>query len=281
MTTVVFGARGSVGRRVLDGLLAAGEKVRAATRHPSPAFDNALSSVVADLERPESLGAALTGVDSVFLYAVPAGIDGFVAAAREAGVRRVVLLSSASLGRAGAENSPISRRHQVVEDALASSGMEWTFVRGGMFATNTIGLWSRSIRLEGKVRLAFPEARSAPVHEGDLAALAVAALTSEGHSEKAYLVYGPESLTLREQVGAIGAAVGRSIAVEEISEEEARADMSRTMPEMAVTAILRNWASSGGRPVETSTVMADVLGWPAKTFAEWAVDHAEDFRLAG
>ncbi len=278
MTIVVFGARGSVGRHVLGGLLTAGETVRAATRRNVPAFDPAIPSVVADLDRPETLAPALTGVKGVFLYAHPAGIDGFVTAARDAGVRRVALLSSAAVTRPAAQDTPIGRRHRTVEQALESSGLEWTFVRGGMFATNTIGMWSRSIRHESTVRLAFPSARSAPVHEADLGELAAAALTGDGHAGKAYTVHGPESLTLREQVGAIAAALGRPITVEEVSEEAARADMSRTMPEIAVTAILRNWASSGGRPVETSSVVADVLGRPARTFAQWAADHADDFR---
>lgn len=277
MTIVVFGARGSVGRHVLGGLLVAGERVRAATRQPSATFDRSFESVVADLEKPETLAPALTGIKSAFLYAHPAGIDGFVTAARAAGVQRVVLLSSASVARPGAENSPISLRHRAVEEALRNSGLEWTFLRGGMFATNTIGMWSRSIRHENKVRLAFPDAQSAPVHEADLGALAVAALTTDGHAGKAYAAYGPESLTLREQVGAIAAALGRPIAVEEVTEEVARADMTRAMPEFAVTAILRNWASSAGRPVETSTVVADILGHPARTFAQWATDHADDF----
>ncbi|MFI1995389.1 NAD(P)H-binding protein [Actinoplanes sp. NPDC020271] len=274
MTIVVFGARGRVGRQVLGGLLAAGEQVRAATRRESPDFE----AVTADLERPDTLVPALTGINGVFLYAVPAGIDGFVTAARAAGVRRVVLLSSASVVRPGARDTPISRRHRVVEEALESSGMEWTFLRSGMFATNTIGLWSRSVRRESTVRLAFPSAHSAPVHEADLAALAVAALTTGDHSAKAYTVYGPESLTLRDQVGAIAAATGRPIAVEEVTEEAARAQMSRSMPEAVVAATLRTWAASDGKPVETSTVVADVLGRPARTFAEWATDHADDFR---
>jgi uncharacterized protein YbjT (DUF2867 family) len=278
MTIVVFGARGSVGRQVLDGLQAAGERVRAASRQPSGAFGPQVETVVADLERPETLGRALTGAAGAFLYAHPAGIDGFVAAARAAGVGRVALLSSAAVTRPGADSSPIARRHREVEEALERSGLEWTFVRGGMFATNTIGLWSRSIRAEGRVRLPYPDAQSAPVHEADLAALAVTALVAGGHGGKAYTLLGPESLTLRQQVAAIAAALGRAIAVEVVPEQTAHATMRQTMPDVAVTAILRNWAAAGDRPAETSSLIPQILGRPARTFAQWATDHVDDFR---
>jgi uncharacterized protein YbjT (DUF2867 family) len=278
MTIVVFGARGRVGRRVADGIVAAGGRVRRTGREALDAAGSGTESVAADLERPETLGPALKNVKAAFLYAVPAGVDGFVAAAEDAGVRRVVLLSSSAVTQPDAEHNPIARRHRVVEEALERSGLEWTFVRGGMFATNAIGLWSHAVRHEGKVRLPFPDAQTAPVHEDDLATLAVAALTTDGHAGKAYTVHGPESLTLRDQVDAISAAVGRPIPTERVSEEEAREQMSRTMPDFAVTAILRNWAAAGDRPAATSSLIPEIVGRPARTFREWAVDHAADFR---
>ncbi|AEV84832.1 hydroxylase [Actinoplanes sp. SE50] len=278
MTIVVFGARGRVGRQVVAGLRAAGERVRATGREaPAGAFGPEVETVAADLDRPETLGPALADAGAAFAYAHPAGAEGFAAAARSAGVRRVVLLSSAAVTRPDAAQNPIARRHRAVEEVLERSGLEWTFVRGGMFAVNAIGLWGPSIREQGRVRLPYAEAQSAPVHEADLAAVAVAALTADGHAAMAYTVHGPESLTLRRQVGAIAAAVGRPVAVEEVDEEVARADMLRGgLPEFAVTAILRNWST--GAAAETSTVVPQVTGRPARTFAEWAVDHAADFR---
>jgi uncharacterized protein YbjT (DUF2867 family) len=278
MTFVVFGARGSVGRNVLNGLLAAGVPARAVSREPSAAFGPDVERVAADLEKPETLGPALRGASGAFVYAHPAGIAGFVTAAREAGVRRVALLSSGAVTMPSADANPIARRHRVVEEALERSGLEWTFIRGGLFATNTIGLWSRPIREEGKVRVPYPDAQSAPVHEADLAAIAVEALVTGRLGGRAYQVWGPESLSLREQIGAIAAALGRPIAVEEVSEDEARAEMVRGLPDFAVTAILRNWAAGGDRPAETSSVVPEVLGRPARTFARWTADHVEDFR---
>ena len=279
MVTVVFGARGSVGHHVAAGLRACGQEVRLTSRNPAAAgFPGDAQVADADLERPETLGAALDGARQAFLYARPRGIDGFVAAARAAGVRRVALLSSAAITGRDAQRNPIARNHRAVELALEQSGLEWTFIRAGMFATNTLWWWQRAIREHGTVRLPYPEAQTAPVHEKDLAALAVAALTGDGHDGRVYTVYGPQSLTLRQQVSLIGSAAGRAIGVEQVSPERARAEMSRTVPAVGVDAILGSWEAGRHAPAPTSAVVEEVTGRAGLTFAQWAADHAGDFR---
>jgi uncharacterized protein YbjT (DUF2867 family) len=177
MVTVVFGARGNVGRHVAAGLLAAGEQVRVTSRNPAMAgFDSGVQVAAADLEQPATVPAALAGASKAFLYAKPAGIEGFVKAALAAGIRHVVLLSSGAVINADAEHNPIARQHRAVELAIERSRLEWTFVRPGMFATNTRWWWKESIRTKNAVRLPYPDAQTAPVHEKDMAALAVAAL---------------------------------------------------------------------------------------------------------
>jgi uncharacterized protein YbjT (DUF2867 family) len=279
VVAVVFGARGNVGRHVAAGLSAAGEQVRATSRDPATAPGPPdLEVVAADLERPETLPAALAGAEKVFLYAKPLGVAGFVAAARAAGVRHVVLLSSAAVVHRGAENHPIARAHRTVEVALEESGIPWTFVRAGMFAANALWYWSASIRDEGVVRVPYPDAQSAPVHEKDLAAVAVTALTEPGHHGMAYTAYGPQSLTVRQQVEQIGAAIGRAVPIEVVAEDAALAELGKTMPEVAAAAVLRLWAAGTGTPAPTSTVVEKVTGQPARTFAQWARDHAHAFR---
>ncbi|GIH20723.1 NAD(P)H-binding protein [Rugosimonospora africana] len=279
MVAVVFGAAGSVGSHVAAGLAARDIRVRATSRRPESGRLPAGTEVVAaDLERPETLPAALAGAETVFLYAKPEGIDGFVAAAEAAGVRHVALLSSGGVVSPRAEENPIARLHRAVEVALEGSGLAWTFIRGGMFATNARWWWTDPIRNGDAVRLPYPEAQTAPVHEKDLAAIAVSALTEPGHAGQAYLVNGPESLTLREQVGHIGRAIGREIAIEAVPEDEARADLARTMPPAAVDAIMYVWKAGVDAPAPVSTTVRDVTGQPPHSFAEWAGDHADDFR---
>lgn len=283
MVVVVFGARGNVGRHVADGLLAAGEQVRAVSRTPAAGRTPQLEAVAADLGRPETLPAALEGADTMFLYGMldpqnPYDIEKVVATATTAGIRQVVLLSSVSVLDPDAGHHPVPRLNRTIEQAVQRSGMDWTFLRPGTFATNTRTWWAESIRTDNVVRLPYPLAQSAPVHEKDIAALAVTALTEPGHSHQTYTIYGAESLTLQRQVEHIGEAIDRPIRIEHISDEQARAEVARTMHPVVAEAIVSQWAAANGVPALTSVIVEKITGRPAHTYAQWAVDHADDFR---
>ncbi|WP_327147899.1 NAD(P)H-binding protein [Nocardia sp. NBC_01329] len=279
MVTVVFGARGNVGRHVAAGLIERDEQIRTTSREPGAGdFPTGAHVVTADLERPETLPAALEGAERVFLYAVPDGVDGFVKAARDAGVRQVVLLSSGAVTPGDTADNPIARMHARVESAIEESGLSWTFIRPGMFATNALWWWQKSIREKGIVRMPYPEARTAPVHERDLAALAVTALTEPGHGGRVYPVAGPEASTLRQQVRDIGTALGREIPLEVVSVDQARAGLGETMPAIGVEAVLAGWRAGTEAPPEVSTLVEEITGRPGRTFAQWAKDHVTDFR---
>jgi len=278
MTILVTGASGHVGRAVLDQLLAAGADVHASSRDPRTAqLPEGVPVVAADLTRPETLPAALAGVARVFLYAQPEAIDSFVQAAQAAGVEQVVFLSSASLVEPGAADDPIAQHHRAVEQALERSALAWTFVRPGAFATNALQ-WARAIRAEGVVRIPYPQAESAPIHEADIAAVAVAALTGDTLRNAAPHLTGPESLTQERQVTLIGEALGREVRCVELTPEQARHEMGRFMPPQFVDALLRMWAVTDAVPATISDAVAQITGHPGRSFATWARDHAADFR---
>lgn len=270
MTVLVTGARGAIARNVIAQLLEAGTPVRAASRVPGatdlPAGGKGgtVEPVRVDFTAPETLAPALEGVAKVFLYAAHEGIDAFVTAAQEAGVKHVVLLSSAA---AAQPDNPIGRVHLDVEQALEASGIPWTFVRPAMFATNSLW-WADSIRAEGVVRLPYPDAPVNPVHERDIAEVAYAALTEDGHEGRTYVIDGPGHLTQRRQVELIGEAIGREITVEELPREVA----AKFMPEPVLDML-----ASGSTELWGPTSEA-VTGRPARTYADWTVDHAADFR---
>ncbi|WP_333736098.1 hypothetical protein [Streptomyces sp. IBSBF 2806] len=165
-----------------------------------------------------------------------------------------------------------------MESALEEAGLSWTFIRPGMFATNTRWWWTRAIKGGEAVRLPYPEALTAPVSERNIAALAVTALSERGHGRQAYTLYGPQALTLREQVEHIGAAMGKKIPIERVTPEQARADLGRTTPPMGVEAIMRAWEAGDEIVPETSAIIEKLTGTPAQTFPEWAQEHADDFR---
>ena len=284
MRVLVTGATGHVGRHVVAQLAEAGHEVRAMTRNPAAAtFPAAVEVVRGDLLAPESV--PVEGVDRMYLFPEPKTAAEVVARAKAAGVTRIVTLSS------GAVTGGFDTDFQLpVEQAVEASGLEYTHIRPGDFASNTERLWGQMIRADRVVRYAQPDAPSLAIHDGDIAAVAVAALTEDGHTGRWYDLTGPELLTRREQVAAIGAALGEEVRFEEVSAEEARAilerqggwaaenagfllgfeDYSATGPSFDDV----DW-SAGLVPLPT---VAEVLGRPARTYAQWARDNVDAFR---
>ncbi|MEV0136775.1 NAD(P)H-binding protein [Dactylosporangium sp. NPDC050688] len=275
---LVTGATGNVGRHVLTLLVVAGHDVRALSRSPQEAAWPAEVNVVAgDLADPASLDAALAGVESVFLFAVPGSGPAFVAAARRAGVRRVVLLSSGGVDDdAEVQDGPIATYHAEIEQALRGSGLAWTFLRPDVFAANTM-MWAGQTRSGDVIRGAYAEAASAPVHEADIAAVAVAALTEDGHAGQVYRLTGPQSRTHAEQAAILGEALGRPIRYAELPVETVRQAMSAHVPAPILEDIFATWAASVGRTAATTADIEKVTGRPARSYHDWALDHAAAF----
>lgn len=278
MTILVTGARGQVGKHVLTGLLEAGATVRAASRNPQPGeFPDGVDTVRLDLTNPATLPAALTGVDKVFLYAQASTAGAFAAAAAEAGVRHVVLLSSASVVFPDAASNPIGAQHLAVEQALDDAGLGRTFVRPAYFATNALR-W-QSIRTDRVMRTAFPGATTSMVHERDIADVAAAALLDDARIGTAYAVLGAGTLTVRKQVAAIADALGEPVHLDQIDLDTYRTQLLTQLPAPIVDLVL---ATRGSVPrpqpdLATDAVQA-VLGRAPRPFTRWASDHAADFR---
>jgi uncharacterized protein YbjT (DUF2867 family) len=149
-------------------------------------------------------------------------------------------------------------------------------VRPGYFATNSLR-W-QSIRTDRVLRTAFPDATTAPVHERDIAAVAARALLDDA-KDAAYPVLGPGPLTIRDQVSAIAEALGEPVRLQEVDVDTYRADLLTQLPEPLVDLLLRAGGSVHQLPAEVATdAVPELLGRPALTFAEWARDHAADFR---
>ena len=284
MTILVTGATGQVGRHVVAQLVASGASVRAMTRRPGALPLAGAEVVRGDLLEPASL--PLDGVSALFLFPEPRTACEVVAAAVAAGVRWVVTLSS------GAVTGGLDTDFQLpVEQAVEASGVEWTHLRPGEFASNSLRLWGPRIRSARVVRYHDPDWRGLPIHEADIAAVAVAALLSPGHHGRAYDLTGPERLSAREQVAAISAALGEPVRFEEVTPAESREILKRqggwaadnadfltgfvayspsSVPELTP----EQW-DAALRPLPT---VEEVTGRPARTYAEWARDRADDFR---
>lgn len=276
MTILVTGATGHVGRLVVRGL---GSGVRAITRDLGKAnFPAHVEVVQADLDDPDSL--PFEGVEKLYLFVHPPTASEVVERAVKAGVRRIVTLSS------GAVTYGYDTTHHLpVEQAVEASGVEWTHLRPGEFAANKIDLWGPSIREDGTIVHPAPDEVGQPIHEADIADVAIRALTEDGHAGKAYNLSGPPQITQRDMAKAIGDAIDRELRFQDVTREEALAYYVKVgWPEEIARYILGLTGYEGGDPDEFADyefiVQPDfeaVTGKPYRTFAQWARDHAADF----
>jgi uncharacterized protein YbjT (DUF2867 family) len=163
-----------------------------------------------------------------------------------------------------------------IERVIKASGLRWTFLRPGMFAANALTWWAPRIRTGDAVRWPYGDAPTAPIHERDIAAVAVRALLEEGHDGAEYVLTGPQSLSQREQVITIGEVIGRPLRFEELSPEEARRELP--FPAPALNMLLNAWSAALGQPALVTSTVAEITGRPARTFRDWVADHAEEFR---
>ncbi|HEU0106380.1 MAG TPA: NmrA family transcriptional regulator, partial [Vicinamibacteria bacterium] len=100
----------------------------------------------------------------------------------------------------------------------------------------------------------------------------------DGHAGGDYVLTGPESLSQAAQVSAIGAAIGRRIRFHELSPEEFRQETAGRWPAPVVDMLLNAWRATLGRPAFVTSNVMDIVGSPARTFGQWAADHADAFR---
>ncbi|MDY0811742.1 SDR family oxidoreductase [Kitasatospora purpeofusca] len=283
-TILVTGATGRVGGSVVARLHAAGVPVRALVRGEAD-FPEGVRAVRGDLGDPASLGAALEGVDAVFLVWPFLHAEGAADVIDVIGkhARRVVYLSSAGVGDGdgdgdGEPGDAITAFHAELERLIETSGLEWTALRPTGFASNTLG-WADELRSTGVVRAPLAELARPLIHEGDIAAVAVQALTADTLLGARPLLTGPDLVTQEQQVALIGEAVGRPLRFEEIAPAEAAERMRAAgYPAELVAAILPAQAAMLDHPEPVNDAVERITGIPARSFGEWAVDHAADFR---
>jgi len=279
---LIIGATGTVGSQVVSQLSAAGVQVRAMARNPDAAqLPPQVEVVRGDLTVPETLDGCLDGIDTVFLVWVAPPATVAPALERIAKHARRIVFLSAPLKTAHPlfqQPNPARALGERIERLIETSGLQWTFLRPGMLAANARVWWAPQIRGGDVVRWPYLAVPTAPIDERDIAAVAVRALCEEGHAGAEYVITGPESLSQFEQVATIGRVIGRSLRIEEISPDEARREWLTIMPLSVVNMLLDAWAAATGQPAFVTSTVAEITGTPARTFREWATDHAAEFR---
>lgn len=279
---LVTGATGRVGRALVDELVRTGVSVRALSRRPAMAgLPSSVELVAGDLTVPDSLDEALQDIAAVFLlWTAPPGTAPAVVERIASHTRRVVFLSSPHRTPHPffQQPNPVARFHAEMERLIAAAGLQSTFIRPGIFASNAQFWWGPAIRDGDVVRWPYGAAETAPIDERDIAAVAARALVDERHAGGDYVLTGPESLSQAAQVSAIGAVLGRQIAFEELSPEEFRRETAGIWPAPVVDMLLAAWGATIGRPAFVTSTVSDIVGLPPRTFREWVADHAAVFR---
>lgn len=185
---LVTGSTGRVGRQLVAQLLSADAEIRALTRDPEAAdLPPGVEVVRGDLTNPSSLDPCLDGVDAVFLvWTAAAETAPQVVELMAQHVRRVVFLSSPhkTAHPLFQQPNPLKALHAGVERFIEESGLEWTFLRPGMFAANALSWWAPQIRVGDVVRWPYGEAPTAPIHERDIAEVAMHGSSSRGTTER-------------------------------------------------------------------------------------------------
>lgn len=277
---MVTGATGTVGSHVLRALLPthAGQ-IRALTRNANSEFADGIEKIVADLGSSD-LGPVLAGVDAVFLLSDGARIvehdRRVAAAARRAGVRRIVKLSALSVGHGSTD--PITTWHRSGEAAVCESGLDWTFLRPTAFMSNAL-TWASTVATHHVVHAPFATGRTAVVDPADIGAVATACLTEDGHNHKVYELTGPEPLSPADQVAILGRTIGLTLAYVEAEPADVVTQMTSygTPPELAhaVLELLRS-SQEPFNSQPTNDITA-VTGRPPRSFADWADTHRDAF----
>ena len=267
---LVTGAAGLNGTALVHTLSAQGIPVRALVRNVARAAPLAalphVEIVVADMAKPETLPAALAGIDRAMLNssADPAMLEvqsNFIAAAAKAGVKHVVKLS----GIMPELDSPFrfARMHGEIEKRLEASGMGFTHLRAGEFMP-TYFRQVPSIVAKGALFLPMEDQRIASIDVGDLAD----PLT------------GPEALAMTEVAERLSAATGKIIKYINIAPEDAKkAQLAAGLPPYMADAIAELFAERRkGKESQVSPVAGGLLGRRPTNFAEFAKRNAAIFR---
>lgn len=262
--TLVLGGTGKTGRRVAKRLRARGLPVRIGSRSAEPRFD---------WNDAATWASVLQGVGAVYItyqpdLAVPGAVEAvwsFTKAALEVGVRRMVLLS----GR-GEEEA------QRAEQALQDTDADWTIVRATWFAQNFSEGFLLDAVLAGMVALPAGDVGEPFVDVDDIADVAVAALTEDGHVGQLYEVTGPRLLTLAQAVEEIAWAAGREIRYVPVSmkqftslltEQDVPADLVWLLTYL-LTEVL------DGRNAHLTDGIQRALGREPRDFSDYARDAA-------
>ena len=283
----VTGATGQLGRLVIDELLkiVTADQIVAAVRDPSKATDLAGKGVVirqADYERPETLRAALDGVDRVLLISSDAvGVrarqhQAVIDAAKAAGVG---LLAYTSMLHADATPAKLAGEHKATEDAIAASGVPAVILRNGWYTENHLMGLPQALE-HGAIVGAADEGRFSSAARADYAEAAARVLTGDGQVGKVYELAGDRSYTLSQFADELSRQAGKPVEYRNLSEADYKALLLGIgLPEPLADALAdEDRVSAGDTLLDDGRVLSSLIGRPTTPMRDTI---AQALRTAG
>lgn len=255
---LVIGASGTVGKNIVEGLVAQGHSVRATTHRAAAAgTKGAVETVLLDLATGAGIEAAFQGVDGAFLLAPPGYADQqkllspLVAAAQRAKVGKVVLMTAVG---ANAADTPFRR----VEEQLAASGVAYNIIRPNWFMQNFQTFWVQGINAGNTIALPVGTAKTSFIDARDIAAVAVRLLTTHDQDGRDFDLTGPEPLTHADVAKLLSAETGRTLRYQDIEPD-----------------VLRKGLLAGGVPADYTEFLLVILDFLKQGYAERTTDNVE------
>jgi len=296
-TILVTGATGTVGSEVVKQLLSyKGQKeediiVKAAARSANDdTFRNLGVQVVQlDYNKPDTLSAALRGIDKLFLLTPFQSnmvdlTSNLVNEAKNAGVRYIVKQSV--LGANAEPGITSSRLHRQAEKVIEESGIPFIFLRPNFFMQNFVTFYSHFIKTQGAFYVPAGDAKASFVDVRDIAAVAVQALSGSSkngtanHIRKAYDITGGEALSYGQAAEILSKEIGKKVNYVNISDEDARKGMKDMgADEWTINSMIELFGiTRGGYLSEISSAVEQVTGNKPISFSQFARDYAGAFK---
>jgi len=278
---LVTGATGNTGSGLVPALCSAGVEVRALVRDESkaqPLKDAGAEIVVGDLDRPETIGPAVKGVDKIYLLTwngptQAQQVKNVIDAAKQAGNPHIVRHSMW-----GSDKSRIIQQGLEAEETVKSSGLPWTLLKPTFFMQNTM-MAAQTIASNGVIYWDVGDGKIGTIDIRDIVDVAVAVLTGSGHEGKSYILTGPKAISFHDMAATFSNVLGKEVNYVSVPHEAAFDSM--------VTMGLPEWIAkgygelmdgfSGGFANRTTDNVATLGGHPARSFEQFARDFAPVF----
>ena len=286
---LVTGATGNVSSGLIAALIAKGAVVRALVRDATKAQglrDAGAEVVIGDLDKPETLDGAYSGVDKVFLLTAPTAAQisqarNGIVAAKCSDSPYVVRLSAGALETAPDSPARITRQHAEIDAELKASGLPYTILRPHNFMQNTL-MAAQTIASDGAVYMPMKDGKIGIIDVRDIVDVAAKVLTEDGHQGKTYGLTGPASISYHDMAAELSKALGKEVKYVDVPLEAAREAMiGMGLSEWHADAFNEyNKALSEGLGDFTTGDVEEVTGHPARSFETFARDFAQAFKGA-